>query len=425
MGWNSWDAYAITIDEAQFKANAAVLASLRQYGWQYAVIDAAWYMQDPFASGPKDPKPVWNANGLLLPAVNRFPSAADGAGFKALADWAHAQGLKFGFHIMHGMLRQIAKENLPIAGSSFHTADAADPSDSCSWASDYISVRDNAAGRAYYDSMFKLYASWGIDFVKVDCIAARPSYRPTEIRQIASAIKKSGRAILLSLSPGETSLEDAAVLGKYGQMWRITADHWDYWRNEKHPGEYPSGILDAFDRLAKWAQYAKPGNWPDPDILPWGSLTPVPGEGEPRQSRETKDEQITEFTLVAISRSPLMLGTNLTKLDPLTRELITNKEVLAIGQNAVRAGQTKEDENDPLSPRYWWAVTRDPGAKHYLAIFNVSDKARDFDVPWTSFHLTRAKYAVYDMWNNKQLFAARILHAGVIPPHGCALYRVQ
>jgi hypothetical protein len=228
MGWNSWDAYGITIDEAQFKANAAVLASLRQYGWQYAVIDAAWYMQDPFASGPKDPKPVWNANGMLMPAVNRYPSAADGAGFKALADWAHAQGLKFGFHIMHGMLRQVAKDNLLIAGSGFHTSDAADPSDSCSWASDYIGVRDNAAGQAYYDSMFKLYASWGIDFVKVDCIAARPSYRPTEIRQIASAIKKSGRAILLSLSPGETALEDAAVLGKYGQMWRVTADHWDY-----------------------------------------------------------------------------------------------------------------------------------------------------------------------------------------------------
>ena len=126
MGWNSWDAYGLTIDEADYKANATVLAGLKQYGWQYAVIDEGWYMENPFGAHLEQRKYLWNANGILIPVASRFPSSADGAGFKPLADWVHAQGLKFGIHIVRGIPRQVVKENLPIAGSSFHAADAAD-----------------------------------------------------------------------------------------------------------------------------------------------------------------------------------------------------------------------------------------------------------------------------------------------------------
>ena len=170
MGWNSWDAYGLTIDETDYRANTTVLAGLKQYGWDYSVIDEGWYMQDPFADTVASRKYVWDANGLLIPVTNRFPSAANGAGFKPLADWVHAQGLKFGIHIVRGIPRGVVDQNLPIAGSSFHAADAADKDAPCPWDEGNWGVRDNEAGQAYYDSMMKLYASWGLDYIKVDCI---------------------------------------------------------------------------------------------------------------------------------------------------------------------------------------------------------------------------------------------------------------
>ena len=187
--------------------------------------------------------------------------------------------------------------------------------------------------------MLKLYADWGLDYIKVDCISDHP-YRPTEIRQIAEAIRKTGRPIVLSLSPGPTQLDHAAEIAKYAQMWRITDDHWDAWTFTHNPptAEYPFGLRDEFDRIAKWAPYVKPGNWPDPDMLPEGYLGPHPGKDQPRQSNYTHDEQRTEFTLWAISRSPLILGTNLTRLDDFTRSLITNKEVIDLNQQAVESG---------------------------------------------------------------------------------------
>ena len=147
---------------------------------------------------------------------------------------------------MRGIPRQVVQANLPIAGSRFHAADAADTTSPCPWDEGNWGVKDNAAGQAYYDSMLKLYAAWGVDFLKVDCIATNP-YRPTEIRQIAEAIRKTGRPIVLSLSPGPTALDHAAEVQKYAQMWRISNDHWDGWTfPAAKPGdEFPFGLQGA------------------------------------------------------------------------------------------------------------------------------------------------------------------------------------
>ena len=356
----------------------------------------------------------------------RFPSSAGGAGFKPLADWVHAQGLKFGIHIVRGIPRQVVKENLPIAGSSFHAEDAADMDSPCPWDEGNWGIKDNAAGQAYYDSMLKLYAGWGLDYIKVDCISDHP-YRPTEIRQIAEAIRKTGRPIVLSLSPGPTKVEHAAEVAKYAQMWRITDDHWDGW-TFKHEGasEFPFGVRDEFDRLAAWAPYVKPGNWPDADMLPEGSLTPHPGLGEPRQSRLTQDEQRTEFTLWAMARSPLIFGGNLTKLDEFTRALMTNKEVVGINQRSAESGPARMPKNDgePLPWRAWYARTGGTHPQTYLAVFNVSDEAGKWDVAWLGFGLADKPHAVFDIWNQKHIAQAKSLHVE-IPAHGCALFRVE
>ena len=424
MGWNSWDAYGLTIDEAQFRDNVKVLAGMKQFGWRYAVIDEGWYMRDPFAATTEAQKYLYDGNGLLLPVADRFPSSADNAGFKPLADWVHSLGLKFGIHIVRGVPKVVADQNLPIAGSTFHAAEAADREATCPWNDANYGVADNAAGQAYYDSMLKRYAEWGVDYIKVDCISDHP-YRPTEIRQVAEAIRKTGRPMVLSLSPGPTSLENADYVAKYAQMWRITDDHWDVWMaaNKGKGSEFPFGLKEEFDRIAAWNKHVKPGSWPDADMLPEGSLTPHPGWGDARQSHYTQDEQRSEFTLWAVSRSPLIFGGNLTKLDELTRLLMTNKDVTGLDQHATISGPALMPKNDG-EPLDWGAWYVHEGGKTYAAVFNLADQSKTLDVEWLNFHLADKPHAAFDVWKQKSMPANKTLHVE-LPPHGCALFRVE
>jgi hypothetical protein len=427
MGWNSWDAYGFTIDEAQFRENVKVLAGMKQYGWQYAVIDEGWYMQDPFAPTTAGQKYLYDENGLLVPVAERFPSSDDSAGFKPLADWVHSLGLKFGIHIVRGIPKEVVDRNLPIAGSSFHAADAADRDATCPWNDANYGVADNAAGQAYYDSMLKRYAEWGIDFIKVDCISDHP-YRPTEIRQVAEAIRKTGRPIVLSLSPGPTSLDHADDVAKYAQMSRITDDHWDVWMaaNKGKGSEFPFGLEEEFDRIAAWNKYVKPGFWPDADMLPEGSLTPQPGWGEPRQSRYTRDEQRTEFTLWAISRSPLIFGGNLTKLDDFTRSLMTNREVLGVNQHASGSKPVAKVPDGFANVRVWsaWEEGR-ANNPTFITLFNLSDAPARLHFNWDEVGVSKAHHTTAsDLYMGKTLDTSKPVEL-TLPAHGSAIYRVQ
>jgi hypothetical protein len=424
MGWNSWDAYGLTINEADFKANAAVLATVKQFGWQYAVIDEGWYLENPNGGNLAERKYLLDGNGILIPVESRFPASANGAGFKPLADWVHAQGLKFGIHIVRGIPKQAVEKNLPIAGTKFHATDAADLNSPCPWDEGNWGMKDNEAGQAYYDAMLKLYAGWGLDYIKVDCISDHP-YRPTEIRQIAAAIKKTGRPIVLSLSPGPTQLEHAAEVAKYAQMWRITDDHWDGWTFPHKPadGEFPFGVRDEFDRIAKWVPYVKPGNWPDADMLPEGWLGPHPGMGEPRQSRLTRDEQQSEFTLWAITRSPLILGANLTKLDDFTRSLMTNKEVLEINQKAWESKPVKDLPAGFENVRVWEASEEafvDP--PEFVALFNLDDKPVTLHFMWKKICQMCASDGARNLYDGRQLKASDPVKV-TLSAHGSTIFR--
>jgi hypothetical protein len=428
MGWNSWDAYGFTIDEEQFKANATVLAGYQQFGWKYAVIDEGWYMTNPAGKDVADRKYLWDANGQLIPDPARYPSAASGAGFKPLADWVHHQGLKFGIHIVRGIPRQVVEENLPIGGG-FKASDAADTTSPCPWDQGNWGIKDNAAGQAYYDAMFRLYASWGLDFIKVDCISDRP-WRPTEIRQIAEAIHKTGRPIVLSLSPGPTAVENAAYVQKYSQLWRIADDHWDVWSVQHNPGqsEFPFGIRDAFDRLAKWYVYTGPGSWPDEDMLPFGYLGPHPGWGQARQSRYTPDEERTEFALWAIARSPLILGANLTKLDDLTRSLLGNQDILFMNQNTTYDQPVDVSTLGPgfENARVWRATINQPGARgytEYFGFFNLDDKAVTLRTTWKQLGLD-GKHSGQNMWDDSTTKEGKEISV-TLPPHGSAVFQVR
>ncbi len=425
MGWNSWDAYGFTIDEGQFKAGAAELAKLKALGWTYAVIDEGWYMDNPFGAKLADRAYQLDAHGLLVPSPKRFPSAADGTGFKHLAAWAHARGLKFGIHIVRGIPKQAVEQNTPIAGSDFHAADAADTSETCPWDDGDFGVRDNAAGQAYYDSMIRLYAGWGVDFLKVDCIADHP-FRPTEIRQIHDAIRKVGGPMVLSLSPGPTQLEHADVVSRQSQMWRIADDIWDGWRFEQDgkPLAWPNGVASAFDNLAKWSAYAGPGHWPDADMLPFGVLKPHPGWGDPRVSGLTPDEARTQFTLWAIARSPLILGANLTQLDDATRALITNRAVIAIDQTAWASHPVALPAGFE-GFRAWIALTGSRAhPTRYLAVFNLGDAPAHLAADWDQLGLPSGRHGTRDLWSGART-APATGPAVDLPAHGSTVFRVE
>lgn len=425
MGWNSWDAFGFTIDEADFKANAAVLAGFKSLGWTYAVIDEGWYMEN--TSGKKEEWRSYrlDAHGLLTPVTSRFPSAVHGGGFKPLADWVHARGLKFGLHIVRGIPKRAVLDNLPIAGTDFHAGDAADTADICSWDDGDYGVRDNAAGQAYYDSMFKLYAAWGLDFIKVDCIADHP-YKVSEIRQIAAAINKTGRPMVLSLSPGPTQLAHAVEIARYAQMWRISNDIWDGWdfTHDHSDNDFPNGVADAFDYLEKWAPYVKPGNWPDADMLPFGSLTPYPGWGEPRQSRLTQSEERTQFTLWSIARSPLILGGNLTKLDGFTRSLITNKAILALNQMGHDAHALLNLPPGFAHVRIWMTTLGAGNAsRKFLALFNLDDAPTILRATWQQLGLD-GRHSLDNLEDGRSIADSNGFSV-TLPAHGSAVWRLN
>ena len=423
MGWNSWDAYGFTISEEQFKANVMTLASMKALGWNTAVIDEGWYMANPFGEKLADRLYRYDSNGRLMPDPTRFASARDGNGLKALATWTHAQGLKFGIHIVRGIPKAAVEANLPIAGSSYRAIEAADKSATCPWDDANYGVADNAAGQAWYNMLLGQYAAWGIDFLKVDCIADHP-YRPTEIRQIAQAIRRTGRPMILSLSPGPTSISSASEVRQYAQMWRIMDDLWDGWTfpHGDPQSEFPNGIRNAFDRLAAWSPYVAPDSWPDADMLPFGMLYPHPGWGDPRQSRLTKSETRTAFTLWSIARSPLILGTNLTKVPPYLRAMLNNKQVIALDQSDRISHPVERLPDLPNDVRVWVSGPRS-GPLDTVAIFNLGDRPTKVDEPWTKFGLPKGDYVARDLWTGlgHPRSARAMLSAA---PHDVVLLRI-
>jgi alpha-galactosidase len=422
MGWNSWDAYGLTINEADFKANATVLAQLSRFGWTYAVIDEGWYMGNPSGDKLEHRDYQLDAHGLLLPAIHRFPSAKGAAGLAPLAAWTHAQGLKFGLHIVRGIPKQAVHDNLPISQSNFRATNAADTADVCPWDDGNYGVRDNPAGQAYYDSMLKLYADWGLDFIKVDCIADHP-YKASEIRQIATAIQRTGRPIVLSLSPGPTQPSHAAEIAQYAQMWRISNDIWDGWNfTHTKPGDdFPNGVATAFDNLARWVPHARPGNWPDADMLPWGSLSPNPGWGTARESRLTHDEEQTQFVLWAIARSPLILGANLTQLDEFTRSLLTNRDLIDVNQKG-----SSSHPVDNLPPGFQnirvWLTTSATGP--VVAIFNLADTPASIQATWAQLGVAAGTHTARNLLDGGMSAASPGVNL-TLPVHASVVYRVD
>lgn len=359
MGWNSWDCFGPSVVESEVKANADYMAAnLKQYGWEYVVVDIRWYVDNQttgYYNAFSNSTFIYDEYGRYLPSPTRFPSSKNGAGFKPLADYIHGLGLKFGIHIMRGVPKVAVTNKLPIKGANGKNAsDIYSTALQCTWLQDNWTVDATKAGaQEYYNSILDLYASWGVDFIKVDDLS-RP-YHKDEIEMLRKAIDQTGRKIVLSMSPGATPLDENQSAKDNANMWRTVDDFWDNW----------SQLNYQFGVSANWAKYIAPGAWPDADMLPLGHISIRGERGADRYTNFTRDEQFTLMTLWTIFKSPLMFGGHLPDNNAFTDSLLTNEKVLYMHRNSVD-NQEASNENDIIT----WSANDPFNGDKYLAVFN-------------------------------------------------------
>lgn len=428
MGWNSFDAYDCRINEDEFKKTVDYMAAnLLPFGYEYAVIDYIWWHPEPgnwntprrkghpdlqYAADGKPLYPEYTTMdefGRLLPSVVRFPSAANGNGFKPIADYVHSKGMKFGIHIMRGIHRYATYLNTPIKGTNHFAQEISEKWDTCNWCNHMWGVDASKPGaQEYYNSLFELYAAWGVDFIKADD-TMYPPYHKGEIEMIQKAIKNCGRPMVLSLSCGEAPLGMAEHIKANANMWRVSADFWDKWEDLKH----------NFDLLNAWSSHIGVNSWPDADMLPIGkiSLDDRP-HGPERMTKFTAEEQYTMMSLWAMARSPLMIGADLLSMDEFTLSLLTNPEVIAITKNSTGNRQILEQNETRV-----WIANEPQSGDTYLAIFNLSDNHKElgFDLEFASL---RGQYKVRDLWERKDTGLIEKKITKSIPAHGVGLYRL-
>lgn len=413
MGWNSWICFGTSVTENEVKANADFMSEhLLESGWEYIIIDAGWYAPgmvklEQYLSD--EPEQLIDKYGRLIVDTEKYPSSINGKGLKPLADYIHEKGLKLGIHMMRGIPIQAVEKNTPIKGTNYHARDIVNYNSQCDWYHGFYGIDMSKPGaQEYYNSIFELYESWDIDYIKADDLLA-PVYAVDEIDAIKIAIERLQRPIVLSLSPGPAPIENTKHLSETAQMWRISEDFWDNWESLK----------EQFILCRKWQNYVGTGSWPDADMLPIGPMAQRAMRGNPRMSHFTKDEQFTMLTLWAMFRSPLMLGCNLPELDEFTLNLITNDDVIQINQHSI--------DNRELFDRdgiiCWHAKSCDKTI-HYIALFNLNDdEVNDYRFDLNQINLGNNLDAK-DLWFKKAINIKDNFLITSIKAHGVKLIRI-
>ncbi len=422
MGWNSWDCYGAAVNEEQLLANADYMAkNLRDYGWEYVVCDIQW--SEPTANSHcyHNFAPLYmDEYSRLIPAPERFPSSAGGKGFKPIADYVHSLGLKFGIHIMRGIPRQAVHQNTKTVVEGVTARDIAQQFSVCLWNTDMYGVNPNAKGaQEYYDSLFELYASWEVDYIKCDDIANteflkdNPYSARREIEMLRKAIDNCGRDMVLSLSPGPAPVWEHEHLAENANLWRMTGDFWDEW----------SKLHAMFERCYTWQDYVQPGAWPDCDMLPVGriKMTDKNGGEWGHYTNFTHDEQITMMTLWGIFRSPLMIGGEMRENDEFTLSLLQNRELIDMLKNSSGAKQFKREETDGKGEIIW--ISKGDKCK-YVALFNTDDEEREISFDVTDIVIGGPDYGVWDMWEHEEYAVTDSVFSAKVNSHGARLFKI-
>jgi len=403
--------------EEQVKQTADIMALyLKPLGYQYVVVDYCWYY--PYVCSQQCPKQregflpplCLDPFGRYVPAVDRFPSAAAGNGFTALADYVHAKGLKLGIHVMRGIPKEAVHRRLPIQGAGTTADQIAKPETACKWLNHNVGVDMSAPGaQEYYDSVFRLYASWGVDYVKVDDMIHRDPYLKEEIEAVHDAVARCGRPMVLSLSAGGAKLEEErSHLQAHSHLWRVSQDVWDEW----------DMLKKQFAICEQYQGVGRPDGWPDADMLTIGKLSLNASHGPDRYSYFSDDEALTMLTLWWIFRSPLMIGGDLRQMRTKELDWFCNAEALAANQYGSNPRQLFRTDDQVA----WFSDAPEQGAK-FLALFNLSDEKRDVAARLADIGMTGTA-AARDLWQMRDLANCDTQFAREIPPHGAGLYKL-
>ncbi|KAK7276500.1 hypothetical protein RIF29_17640 [Crotalaria pallida] len=392
-GWNSYDSFSWVISEEEYLQNAQIISDqlLKEYGYEYAVVDYLWYRKLDGDSNSRgfDVIDEW---GRMHPDPERWPSSIGWKGFKDVADKVHNMGLKFGIHLMAGISTQAYDANTPIldtttgrayeeSGQVWHARDIGYPERSCKWMSNgFMPINTiSGAGQAFLRSIYELYTSWGVDFVKLDCVFAQ-DLDYNEIHYVSQLLNELNPSIVFSVSPGvdATSVQAKPVSGLVN-TYRVTGDDWDKWKQ----------VVAHFDVARDFAAanlIGAPGlngkSWPDLDMLPFGWLTdPAVKKGPHRLTKLTPEEQQTQMTLWCMAKSPIMYGGDLRHLeswkDSVIFPYITRIDTVKRGR---KLGNIKAQGSADAGLRAWIATGNNGGQSPlgediYIAFFNLNDEA--------------------------------------------------
>jgi alpha-galactosidase len=356
MGWNSWNKFACNVDEALIRrtADAMVSSGMKDAGYEYVVIDDCWH-------GERD------AHGDIQPDAKRFPS-----GMKALGDYIHSKGLKFGIYSDAGLKT--------CAG------------------------RPGSWGFEFQDA--KQYAAWGVDYLKYDWCMAGDQHAPTSYYIMSRALQASGRNIVLSICEWGES-KPWLWAPEVGNLWRTTGDIYDKWEGVR---TYSLGVMNILDKNAELHPFSKPGHWNDPDMLEVGN------------GGMTTEEYRSHFSLWAMLAAPLIAGNDIGAMDADTKSILTNKEVIAVDQDPLGQQARRVSKKGDLEV---WARPLQGGGRG-VVLLNRGAAPATVRVDWTQLdYPASTKAKVRDLWAAKDLGVKVGGFEAVAASHGVVMLRVQ
>jgi hypothetical protein len=422
LGWSSWSFFRNTSDAATDEAEARAMkdSGLEALGYRYINQDDFWY-ECPGSQGPNV-----DSYGRWVTDPAKFPPRGSANGIQVVADYVHSLGLKFGIYVTPGISLQAVAKNTPIKGTPYSADQIAEPSVSennynCGGMAGIDYAKPGA--QAYVDSIVDEFASWGVDYIKLDGIT--DSNKP-DIRAWSTAIRQSGRPMQLDVTEGSYTIALGPTLDKYATQWEYTSDI------ENYGG---TGLTDyanvrlRFKTLALWEpryggqrydgyndfDSVEVGNANNPvsSTTPFGSVSYPDGDGL------TLPERQTVLSLWSLASSPLILGTDLTQLDPTDLGLLMNSGVLAVDQDGIDASQVKATSTSVVDAKM------EPSGNGIVGLFNTSAKPEVVSTTASAIGMpgSGTGYLLNNLWSHQTTQTAAAVSA-TVPPRGVVLYRV-
>jgi len=411
LGWSSWSFIRKLPTADKMKAQALALhnSGLQKIGYQYINLDDFWYQ----CPGPQGPNV--DSYGRWITDPSPFPPQGDTDGIKVVADYIHSLGMKFGIYVTPGISKQAVSRNTQIKGTSYTAAQIAEPSvkENNYNCKGMVRVDYSKPGaQEYTNSWVDMLATWDVDYIKIDGMS---DSNAADVKAWSNAIRQSGRPMVLDVTQGSYTSAIAPTLMKYANQWEFAPDV-ECYRCEKGDSSYPltswADVSNRFDYVAKWQPYAGPGGFNDYDSLEIGNgsddgLTPV--------------ERQTQISLWALAASPLILGIDLTHLDPTDlHKYLENSAVLAVDQDSIAAKRVLNTGSQQVFAK------KEPNGDAIVGLFNTGAKSEEVSVPISTVGISENKsgYSLHELWTGETKKTNSTISA-VVPSHGVVLYRVR